>query len=162
MTNLPAQLSTLKQEIGTLTDQLKPASADFLAKCLNRLKASGMAVPTGIAPEDFIREYSFALDGIAEVGLVRAFQKLKRGEYPDVNPDFIPRPAALAVIARNEARTIHQDLARLKEKQASLDLVFNRPAPPSEEAKARVRNLIQQFKAARVIEHHPADQTTGQ
>lgn len=148
MTNLPATLSTLKQDIGALTDKLAPARPDFIAECLDKLKSGGMMVPKGIAPADFVREYTIALGGVPGYGLAVAVTKLKRGEYPDVKPDFMPLPAMLAAIARLETKAIRDDLVRLREKEATLAEVAKPREKTSEEQKERIRQLHAQFKAA--------------
>jgi hypothetical protein len=148
MTNLPATLSTLKQEIGALTDKLAPARPDFIAECIDKLKSGGMMVPKTIAAADFIREYTIALAGVPSYGLAVAVAKLKRGEYPDVKPDFMPLPAMLAAIARLETKTIRDDLVRLREKEATLAEVAKPREKTNEEQLARIRKLHAQFKAA--------------
>ncbi|NNH67809.1 hypothetical protein [Rhizobium laguerreae] len=148
MTNLPATLSTLKQEIGALTDKLAAARPDFIAECIDKLKAGGMMVPKTIAAAEFVREYTMALGGVPSYGLAVAVAKLKRGEYPDVKPDFMPLPAMLAAIARLETKTIRDDLARLREKEATLAEVAKPREKTSEEQKERIRQLHAQFKAA--------------
>jgi len=148
MTNLPATLSTLKQEIGALTDKLAPARSDFIAECIDKLKSGGMMVPKGIAPSEFIREYTMALSGVPAYGLAVAVAKLKRGEYPDVKPDFMPLPAMLAAIARLETKTIRDDLVRLREKEVTLQEAAKPREKTSEEQMARIRQLHAQFKAA--------------
>lgn len=148
MTNLPATLSTLKQEIGALTDKLAPARPDFIAECIDKLKAGGMMVPKTIAAADFIREYTIALAGVPSYGLAVAVAKLKRGEYPDVKPDFMPLPALLAAIARLETKTIRDDLVRLREKEETLVETAKPREKSSEEQLERIRKLHAQFKAA--------------
>lgn len=148
MTNLPATLSTLKQEIGALTDKLAPARPDFIAECLNNLMAGGMLVPKGIAPGEFIREYTIALSGIPAHGLAVAVAKLKRGEYPDVKHEFVPVPSMLAAIARLETKAIRDDLVRLREKETTLQEAAKPREKSSEEQLARIRQLHAQFKAA--------------
>lgn len=103
MTNLPAQLSTLDREITTLTEQLSPAGPDDIAKAIASLMDGGMLFPQSIKAADPIEEYRVVLKGVPICGLRSAFIKLKRGEYTDLKPDFIPLPAALARLAREEA-----------------------------------------------------------
>ena len=103
MTNLPAQLSTLDREITTLTEQLSPAGPDDIAKAIASLMDGGMLFPQSIKAADPIEEYRIVLKGVPICGLRAAFIKLKRGEYVDLKPDFIPLPAALARLAREEA-----------------------------------------------------------
>jgi len=103
MTNLPAQLSTLDREITALTEQLTPAGPDDIAKAIASLMDGGMLFPQSIKSPDPIEEYRIVLKGVPICGLRTAFIKLKRGEYADLKPDFIPLPAALARLAREEA-----------------------------------------------------------
>jgi hypothetical protein len=103
MTNLPAQLSTLEREISVLTEQLSPAGPDDIAKAIASLMDGGMLFPQSIKASDPIEEYRVVLKGVPICGLRAAFIKLKRGEYVDLKPDFIPLPAALARLAREEA-----------------------------------------------------------
>jgi len=145
MTNLPAKLSTLQQEIGALTEQLAPVEPDFIAKALDALKRGGMSVPSGIAPADFIREYSIALTGVPVCGLKTAVAKLKRGQYESVNPGFMPTPAELAAICRLEARPVLEDRIRKRETLETL-----RPAEKqvdrSPAVMARVRAKLGNFR----------------
>ena len=103
MTNLPAQLSTLDREIPPLTEQLSPAGPDDIAKAIASLMDGGMLFPQSIKAADPIEEYRVVLKGVPICGLRAAFIKLKRGEYTDLKPDYIPLPAALARLAREEA-----------------------------------------------------------
>lgn len=103
MTNLPAQLSTLEREISVLTEQLSPAGTDDIAKAIAWLMDGGMMFPQSIKAADPIEEYRVVLKGVPICGLRAAFTKLKHGEYADLNPAFIPLPAALARMARDEA-----------------------------------------------------------
>lgn len=103
MTNLPAQLSTLDREITALTEQLAPAGTDDVGKAIASLMDGGMIFPQSIKAADPVEEYRKVLKGVPICGLRAAFIKLKRGEYADLNPAFIPIPAALARMARGEA-----------------------------------------------------------
>ena len=103
MTNLPAQLSTLDREITALTEQLSPAGPDEIAKAIASLMDGGMLFPQSIKAADPVEEYRLVLKGVPICGLRAAFIKLKRGEYTDLKPDYIPLPAALARLAREEA-----------------------------------------------------------
>jgi len=158
MTNLPATLSTLKQQIGALTDRLAPARPDFVAECLDRLKSGGMMVPKTIAPADFIREYTMALAGVPACGLALAVTRLKRGEYPDVRHDFLPLPAMLAAIARLETKAIRDDLIRLREREQAIAAAATPRQRTSDEEMARIRALHAAFKAAHAESRlpHPA------
>jgi hypothetical protein len=112
MTTLPAQLSTLDREITDLTEQLAPAGPDNVAKAITALMDGGMLFPVSIKAENPVDEYRMVLKSVPICGLRVAFAKLKNGEYADINPDFIPLPAALARLAREEAST-KTDLRRM-------------------------------------------------
>lgn len=149
--NLPAILSTLDQEITALSKQLAPVKPDFIAECLHKLKSGGMLVPKSIAAADFLTEYTIALGGVPEHGLKVVVVKLKRGEYPDVNPEFMPLPAQLAAMARAECRVLRDDIARLREKQSTIADLNKQPENTPEERRrqiARVRELHAGFKQA--------------
>lgn len=103
MTNLPAQLSTLEREISALTEQLSPAGPDDIGKAIAWLMDGGMLFSQSIKAADPVEEYRIVLKGVPLYGLRAAFTKIKHGEYTDLKPDFIPLPAALARLARNEA-----------------------------------------------------------
>lgn len=81
----------------------------------------------------------------------RAYTKLKRGEYPDCNSDFIPIPSKLAELVRNEQQHVVEDLARLRAKLEALEFSSSRSADPDKgtsrdpEAVARVRALRKAF-----------------
>jgi len=148
MTNLPAtvQLSTLSREIGALTDQLRPAEADAISKYLLSMRKAGMSVPTGMKPEDLESVYGYALSDVPAFGLKRAVEKIIKGEYPIKN-GFIPLPPELAAMARAEAKTVRDDLTRLREKEATIRDLQNKPEPASEDARARVRSMLGRFRS---------------
>lgn len=104
MTNLPAQLSTLQSEISALTEQLQPAGVDDIGKAIASLMDGGMLFPQSIKAADPVEEYRVVLKGVPICGLRTAFIKIKRGEYENLNPAFIPLPAVLAKLARDEAK----------------------------------------------------------
>jgi len=61
--HLPAKLtpSTLTQEIGALTDALRPASAVSINDFIEDLNSRGFAYPTSISPEKVLEEYATVL-----------------------------------------------------------------------------------------------------
>ncbi|MDK1386885.1 hypothetical protein QN224_15860 [Sinorhizobium sp. 8-89] len=145
MTTLPARLSSLSEEIGRLADRLRPAPPEGVAECLDALKRGGMVAPASIAPADFLREYVLALSNVPACGLMAAIVKLKRGEYAAVRPGFMPVPAELAALARQEARGVREDMARARATAETLR-ALSKP-PPSPESKARVRAIHARFRA---------------
>lgn len=168
MTNLPATLSTLDQEITVLSERLNPPKPDFIAECLQSLKAGGMLVPKGIAAADFLREYSIAIGGVPHYGLMVVVAKLKRGEYTDVSAEFMPLPAHLAAMARAECRVVRDDIIRLREKRDAIAALKPQPKENEEERLRqleRIRSLHADFKAthtaskvgAASVLHEPMD-----
>ena len=149
MNNLPAtvQLSTLSREIGALTEQLQPAEKDSIAKYLLSMRKAGMALPVGMSPSDLEAVYGYALSEVPSHGLKRAVEKIIKGEY-EIERGFIPRPPELAAMARAEARVVREDLARLREKETTIrSLEEDKRDRPNEDAKARIRSILQQFRS---------------
>jgi hypothetical protein len=128
-TNLPAtvQLSTLSQEIGALTDQLRRPSAEDIASGINWLMDGGMQYPPSIDAANAIDEYVFVLKDIPSCGLRKALTKLKRGQYENVNIDFIPIPAKLAALSTAEASGVIDQLSRLKGRKETLEDLAEKP-----------------------------------
>lgn len=145
MTNLPARHTTLQQEITALTESLSPPAPDFIATALNALKRGGMLMPKGIAPEDFIKEYTLALSSVPRSGLMTAVAKLKSGQY-EIDHAFLPRPAELAAMARLEAKSDRDDLIR---KRAMAEALAPSQKLPdrSPEVMARVKSKLAAFRA---------------
>lgn len=146
-TNLPAtvQLSTLTREIGELTDKLAPADRETVAKHLLSLTKSGMAVPSGMKPDDMHSVYGYALSDVPAVGLRRAVEKIIKGEY-NINYRFLPLPPELAAMARLEAKSLRDDLVRLREKQATIQsLTASQPQEPDQATRERVGKLRKDF-----------------
>lgn len=140
--------STLKQQISDLSVKLEPASGDEIAMALNGLLNGGKMYPTSIQAEKPLAEYRIALCGLSKEALRRAYAKLKRGEYPQYNTDFLPIPARFAEIVRGEQHGIVDDLARLKSKAEAL-----KSEPPIDEgARARIGAMLQSFRDARMAE----------
>lgn len=105
-----------------------------------------MALPNGMKAEDLETIYGYALSDVPAAGLKRAVEKIIKGEYP-IKHGFMPLPPELAAMARAEAKTIRDDLVRLREKEASIREMNTAPEPVSEESRQRVRSMLQQFKA---------------
>lgn len=145
-TNLPAALSTLDQQIGALAEQLRPVNDAHVARAVNSLLNAGLMLPSGIKMDKAPEVYAFALSGVPASGVQKATQGIIRGEYP-IKHGFIPTPPEFAAIARLETKTLRDDLMRLREHRAALDDYRPRPKT-SDEEKARIRALHEQFKAA--------------
>lgn len=120
MTNLPATLSTLQNEISVLTDRLRPAAEDQIAEAMQSLLAAGLTLPSSMDPARAPAVYEFALSKVSKAGLKRAISKLIRGEYEHISRSFIPTPPELSAMARAETRTLVDDLARARARLASL------------------------------------------
>lgn len=135
----------MEQQITAVTARLAPAGEDAVAKALRSLQAAGLGLPSSIDPKEVGKVYSFALSGLSQDALVIAVKKLVRGEY-NVNRAFIPTPPELAAMVRAEAKTISDDLVRLKATAEAM-------RPPetvkvSEEGKARIRKMLEEYRAS--------------
>lgn len=80
-----------------------------------------MQYPPSIDEDKAIDEYVDVLREIPSCGLRKALTKLKRGQYENVNVDFIPIPAKLASLSTAEATVVIDQLSRLKEKKETLN-----------------------------------------
>ncbi len=129
MTNLPAKLSTLQQEISALTEQLAPASADDIGQCIEGLMSGGMRISETITAANPVEEYRLSLRKVPVYGLRRVYVKLKRGEYENINLAFIPLPAELAAMANAECRTIREDRIRKQETLRAIEDSVSRTLP---------------------------------
>lgn len=147
MTNLPATLSTLQQEITVLTEKLAPVTDDHVSRSIRSLLAAGLSLPSGMTVEAAPEIYAFALAGVPAFGVQKATAGVIRGEY-DINKGFVPKPPEFAAISRLETKAIRDDLVRLREKEATLQEASTPREKTSEEQKERIRQLHAQFKAA--------------
>jgi hypothetical protein len=143
--SLPAKHSTLLQQITALTEQLAPAGPDEIAVCLNGLMNGGMMISASIQADNPVDEYRLALSGAPIAGLRKAFLKLKRGEYENINYAFIPLPSELAAMARAEARVLREDRVRLQEKAEALNTPKAKEISP--EGRARIKGLLNVFRS---------------
>ncbi|MGH0280453.1 hypothetical protein [Sinorhizobium meliloti] len=126
MTNLPAQLSTLRLEISAITDQLAPVTSDEIGQCIDELMSGGMRLSETITAPNPIAEYRFSLRNVPVYGLRHVFLKLKRGEYENINLAFIPLPNEMAAMANEECRLLREDRIR---KQETLNALAERRRP---------------------------------
>ncbi|RVG30735.1 hypothetical protein [Sinorhizobium meliloti] len=131
MTNLPAKLSTLQQEISALTEQLAPAGADEIGQCIEGLMSGGMRISETITAANPVEEYRLSLRNVPVHGLRRAYVKLKRGEYESISKAFIPLPAELAAMANAECRLIREDRIRKQETLRAIEDSVSRTVPSS-------------------------------
>jgi len=129
MNNLPAQLSTLQQEISALTEKLAPANADEIGQCIEGLMSGGMRISETITADNPVEEYRLSLRNVPVYGLRRAYTKLKRGEYENINKAFIPLPAELAAMANAECRIIREDRIRKQETMRAVEDSVSRTLP---------------------------------
>lgn len=106
-----------------------------------------MALPNGMKPEDLEPVYNYALSDVPSFGLRRAVEKVIKGEY-EIERGFIPRPPELAAMARAEAKSVRDDIARLREKEATIKgMVEAKTDRPDEAAKERIRCMLGRFRA---------------
>lgn len=89
--------------------------------------------------------YTYALGGLSHDALNIAVKKIIRGEY-NINRAFIPTPPELAAIVRAEAKVITDDLVRLKATAEAMRP--EEPAKVSEEGKARIRKMLEEYRAS--------------
>ncbi|WP_181147684.1 hypothetical protein [Ensifer aridi] len=129
MTNLPARLSTLQQEISALTEKLGPASADEIGQCIEGLMSGGMRISESITAANPVEEYRVSLRNVPVFGLRRAYVKLKRGEYENINLAFIPLPAELAAMANADCRILREDRIRKQETLRAIEDSVSRRLP---------------------------------
>ena len=143
MTNSLTTLSTLHNEITDLQRKLAAAGDDVVAKSLATLRAAGLRAPEGIPAAEINKVYSFALSGLSGYALNRTIRKIVTGEFSNITA-FIPTPPELAQMTRAEQRRISEDLIRAKAKAEAM----NPPQPVkiSPEAKARIREMLANFK----------------
>lgn len=144
MTNLPATLSTLNAQISALTERLAPAQDEHVSEAIRSLLAAGLSLPGNMNPEKAPDVYAFALSKVSATGVRKAVAKLVRGEYDLKNRAFIPTPPEFADIARRETRELVDDLSRLKMHRESITF---EPTVHDDETKARVRQLLKNFRA---------------
>ena len=130
MTNLPAQLSTLQNEISALTEKLSPLVDANVAEAIKSLLAAGLALPTAMNPDQAPAVYGFALKGSSIHGLKRSVAKIIRGEYK-IHKAFIPNPPELATLVRAETQSIVDDLGRAKSMLEAREAKDRRVAAPS-------------------------------
>ena len=150
MTNLPAQLSTLRQQISALTEKFAPANADEIGQCIEGLMSGGMRLSDTITAKNPVEEYRVSLRDVPVYGLRLAYAKLKRGEYENINRAFIPLPAELAAMANAECRVIREDRVRATERMRALsDAQVARQDESTcrdPNTRARVRKMLEEFR----------------
>jgi hypothetical protein len=152
MTNLPATLSTLQNEISVITEKLAPCGSEEVGRCLASLMDAGMMIPASIQAEDKVEEYRIALKGVPLHGLRTVFVKLKRGEYDIENRSFIPLPAEMAAMSHAECRSLRDDRARANERLRTI----------ADNRKMQPRAPTPLLKDLRVTQRLRADDLQGQ
>jgi hypothetical protein len=137
----------LNQQIGALTEKLKPVSEDHVSKAIRSLLAAGLALPSGMDVSKAPEIYAYALSGVPVFGVQKATAGIIRGEY-DINRGFVPTPPEFAAISRLEAKAVREDLVRLREKHATLE-ESTKPKEKTNPAQLqRIREIYASFKAA--------------
>lgn len=144
MTNLPAALSTLNEQITALTERLAPAQDTHVTEAIRSLLSAGLSLPGNMDASKAPEIYAYALSKVSATGVRKAVAKLVRGEYELKNRAFIPTPPEFADLARRETRELVDDLARLK---AHREAITFQPTVHDEGARARVRQLLKNFRA---------------
>ncbi len=144
MTNLPATLSTLNAQISALTERLAPAQDTHVTEAIRSLLSAGLSLPGNMDAAKAPEVYAFALSKVSATGVRKAVAKLVRGEYDLKNRAFIPTPPEFADLARRETRELVDDLSRLKMHRESITF---EPTVHDDETKARVRQLLKNFRA---------------
>ncbi|MDX3973272.1 hypothetical protein [Shinella sp.] len=145
MTNLPATLSSLNAQISAVTERLAPARDEHVSEAIRSLLSAGLSLPGGMNLEKAPDVYAFALSKVSATGVKKATAKLVRGEYELKNRAFIPTPPEFADLARRETRELVDDVARLK---AHRDALTTHPVVHDEASRAKVRQLLKNFRAA--------------
>lgn len=143
-----ARISSLDQEISTLTANLRRCDEDAALRCLETLLTAGFAFPSAIDPARGPKVYSFALTGIPSAGVKRATERLIRGEYSRSDHGFLPKPPEFAEMARCEARVMADELRRARDTRSTLTDLAVQLRQPTEEQKVRVRLLVERTKRA--------------
>jgi len=148
--NQITQISTLDQQITALSARLAPADDAQVAKCLRSLMAAGMIMPSMPDESRVTEVYEFALNGVSSSAINIVTRKLITGAYERERHSFIPTPPEFAAYAKSEQRTIVEDLARLRATREAVRGV--KRVEHSEDTKARVRGMIEGFKAKLPVE----------
>ena len=142
---IPAnQVSTLTNEISSLTEQLQPASDDAIAARIQSLRNSGLSWPQGLDGKAAASVYVFALKGLPGEALKRTVTKIIQGEVSGIT-SFMPTPPQLAVMVRMEARPLVDARARARE---TLESLTTKPHETVRDpaSVARVRALVRKVK----------------
>lgn len=135
--------SSLIDQLTAVNEKLKPASPDGIASKLLKLKRAGLNYPPGLDPSSAASIYNFALKDLPNEALSLVCIRILQGEIKGVK-DFIPTPPALAALTREQAGFMWRDRERIKlalESMSAGDYV-----PPSDDAKSRVRAMVQAVK----------------
>lgn len=139
--NLP---STLNRQLIEVTDQLQAASPDAVASAILKMHRAGLAYPPGIDEKRAGDIYAFACQRVAIEALKRATMAVIQGVVPNISRDFIPTPPSFAAIVRSEAAKLWNERDRI---MVTLDSIkAAAPVTPSDEAKARVRARLAEFR----------------
>ncbi|MHC2487674.1 hypothetical protein ACVII0_001466 [Sinorhizobium meliloti] len=121
----------MQQEISALTEQLAPAGADEIGHCIQGLMSGGLRISETITAANPVEEYRLSLRNVPVYGLRRAYVKLKRVEYENINRAFIPLPAEFAALASAECRLIREDRIRKQETLRAIEDSISRTLPSS-------------------------------
>lgn len=135
-------------QITEAENQLRAPLMDEILVGLNWLLDAGISYSITLKSGEEENAYLSILKGVPMCGLRRALTKFRNGEYENMNYSFIPLPAELAAMARAEAKMERDDLVRLRDTKRTLDERSQETAKVSEEGKARIRKMLEEYRAS--------------
>ncbi|WP_143523922.1 hypothetical protein [Rhizobium rhizosphaerae] len=149
---MTARPSISTPETIDLTDRIRATDSGVVLDALESLMTAGFSIPGNIRPDVVGKVYAYALDGLPAIALRSVARSLIRGECGQPENGYLPRPPELAALVRAEARRLADDRRRAIETRDSLRLAKAQRPAASEEAKARVRALVESVVKARSAE----------
>ncbi len=135
-------------QITEAENQLRAPVTDEIIAGLKWLLDAGISYSITLPNGEEETAYMAILKGVPMCGLRRALTKFRNGEYQNMNYSFIPLPAELAAMARAEAKMERDDLVRLRDTKRTLDERSQETAKVSEEGKARIRKMLEEYRAS--------------
>lgn len=141
----------MDRQITELAGKLERCTAEDVAKAINGLMEGGKLFPSSILSEKPIDEYRLALAGHSREALRTVYINLKRGFYAEYNTDFLPIPARMAELVRNEQYKLVNDKARLREKRDAIAFTEQKRAEGAykdDGVKARIKAMVAEYRRA--------------